>query len=166
MLNIERRTGPVFAGALVYRVEDHAFDFDEYPSEAAGGPRMSLLIGTVQIEVDVATRRLLFAWGYSPSQAWCPSSVPAVERTPGRAYVPAELELRPGMSHTIVQESEVLSKVDAQRQVVQFLRDSASPQRSCEIAPGVGLLVTGSGLIGVELAPVNFAEIQLRTSSS
>lgn len=166
MVHIDRQPGQVFAGALVYRAEDHAFDFDEYPSEAAEGPRTSLLIGTIQVEVDVATRRLLFVWGYSPSAGWCQSPVRPVEGAAGRAYVPLGMELRPGMSQEVVQQSELRSKVDPERHVVQVLRDATVPQSSCEIAPGVGLLFADSELVGVELAPVNFTEIPLRSSSS
>lgn len=67
--------GTPLAGLLSYSPNDHAFGFEpddvnqqevRRGSEGSG----SIQIGTLQIEVSVATNRALYVWGYHPMGLW------------------------------------------------------------------------------------------------
>jgi len=160
MVRIGTRPGPVIAGELSYCVEDHAFDFSEKPVGESSGSRASLLIGTIQIEVDGTTGRLLFAWGYSALQGWSSSLVPVLEGARGQAFVSAGIDLHPGMGHQVIPVSEARAIVDFGREIIRFSQVGLDPTNSFNIAPGVELLLADSELIGVQLAPSNFIELQ------
>ena len=67
--------GDELEGSLVYATQDHAFRFDP-GSPAAMAERTgtagvtSLAIGTLQIEVGVGSRLVLFVWGLHPRAQW------------------------------------------------------------------------------------------------
>ena len=62
-------------GSLSYIDSEHSFYYSPGPkfdSEFGLGrsPRTSLAIGTLQVELDVRTARLLFVWGLHPRDIW------------------------------------------------------------------------------------------------
>ena len=67
--------GDPLAGLLVYSDVEHSFRFEAASPVDLGERtgdlgRTSLAIGTLQIELDVATGRVLFVWGLHPRQRW------------------------------------------------------------------------------------------------
>lgn len=160
-ISVETRPGrPLFGGVLVYREGDHAFDFRPSDPGAAGSATTSLLIGTVQVEVDTQSGRLLFAWGYSPAQGWQRSSpFDPLSHKRGEAVLSGAAELRPGVSVPLVDASDVRRLVDPHAGVVRVVQPGVSLTRMFTIASGVGLLFAGPRLVGVQLSPSNFDDI-------
>ncbi len=62
--------GEPLLGQCIYYVKDYSFDYilvyvesnKKYNSKATA----TLLIGTLQVEIDIFTKRLYFFWGYQP----------------------------------------------------------------------------------------------------
>jgi hypothetical protein len=67
IVTVSTRPAAPFEGSVVYRTDDRAFDFAPHVHSYEA---TSLLAGTLQLEIDVPTRRLLYVWGYSPAESW------------------------------------------------------------------------------------------------
>lgn len=90
-------------GSLVYAESDHAFGFQ------VGSPMVlrdliedmgvtSLSIDTLQIEVAVATRVVLFVWGLHPRARWRTEILEPPSARPGRLRVADSVPLEAGVS--------------------------------------------------------------------
>lgn len=150
--------GQPIEGFLLYRLDDHAFDFVLGGSTEADEVigllgTTSLLVGTLQIEVDIETGRLLYVWGYSPKagwrvqqDVWVPHADPAVARV-------LDVELEPGISLTVAEAHETECVYDPPSGVVRAQAADASPDAAIRIAAGVDLLLEKGALVGVVLHP-------------
>lgn len=80
--------GHALEGLLVYKRQEYSFDFmPSAPSDLADriepGSVASLAIGDLQIEVATHTGRLLYVWGYHPTQSWIPGPLVSPAASPG-----------------------------------------------------------------------------------
>lgn len=85
-----------------YVVEDYAFNFTLSPGELGGsGERLastSFVIGTIQLEVGIASLVCLYVWGYCPVMSWTRRTLtPPIAETGSLKAVP-EQPLIPGIS--------------------------------------------------------------------
>lgn len=159
-INVARRSGSLLAGVLVYRTHDHAFAFSDEGPGGLGAPTAPLVIGTLQLEVDCCTGRVLYAWGYSPAGGWQQSSpFEALIEDSGQAFVEGIGDLSPGVGIGLVDASTAVSLVDPFSRSVRVIDPDGIPTAVFMIAPGVGLLLAGSWLLGVQLSPANFDAI-------
>jgi hypothetical protein len=73
-MKFEYKQGNMLKGRLDYIHLDKAFDFsptDEKDLKPYHGKTAALLVSsTLQIEFSAETGRLLFIWGYSPTESW------------------------------------------------------------------------------------------------
>ncbi|OKH98855.1 hypothetical protein A6A06_24855 [Streptomyces sp. CB02923] len=87
-----QKSGTALAGRLLYSESEYSFRYavaDRTDMTGRVGPDgvASLSIGTLQIEVGVATRQLLFVWGLHPRQKWQTSPLTPPDAGPGRLTV-------------------------------------------------------------------------------
>lgn len=108
---------PPLDGSLVYAESDHAFGF------RAGSPMVlrdlvgdagvtSLSIDTLQIEVAVATRVVLFVWGLHPRTRWQTGALEPPSSRPGRIRVADSVRLEAGVSVGLVRGATWLTTYD------------------------------------------------------
>ncbi len=68
------RRGPILKGEAQYVTAESSFDFERgTPTGVDDGGLAgftSLLVGTLQIEVDIERRTALHVWGYHPRETW------------------------------------------------------------------------------------------------
>ena len=88
---------------MLYRSRDFAFDFElasrkELGRQKIGGNVSSIAVGTLQIEVSVEEKALLYVWGYHPRKMWCSGSFAPLPYRPGCVRLASELEIRKGIS--------------------------------------------------------------------
>lgn len=72
----------------------------------------SLLFGTLQIEVDVATRRLLFIWGYHPLMKAHLVDIQLPKPTRGALFIASGRPFTPGVSLSIAEADKVVTYLD------------------------------------------------------
>lgn len=98
-----REQDTILHGKQVYRKSEYAFDFlpenqDELSRLAGGMGNTSLSVGTLQIEVGIENRNLLYVWGYHPYFNWRTAAIPEIKVRPGSVILSSSHELRPGVS--------------------------------------------------------------------
>lgn len=94
---------PWLSGELLYRISEHSFDYapNDYAGleEIAGiKGRTSILIGTLQLEVGVETKAVLYAWGYAPRVSWLRANVHAPPAIKSGLKIALDSDLRAGIS--------------------------------------------------------------------
>lgn len=156
-LHVAVSPGRPIEGFLVYRQNDHAFDFvpaDNVEVDGVVGKlgSTSLLFGTVQLEADVQTGRLLFVWGYSPTAGWRKAHIDPLPTVPVVARV-LDLEMQAGVSLTLADDSQIRTLCDYTLTTVRVAMSNAVPDTALQIADGVNILMEGDALVGVELRP-------------
>src|ERR1700751_5239896 len=102
---VDRVHGAPMGGRLLHLKSEYSFRCQ--PNEDELGKRLgtegstSIAVGTLQIQVDVSSRQLLFIWGYHPNLAWQPAelAIPAAE--PGRLEIPEGVRLESGVAYPL-----------------------------------------------------------------
>lgn len=150
--------GSPLAGRLVYVEAEHGFRFDVVSPadlvERAGGQESAVAsIGTLQIEVGVASRRALFVWGLHPRSRWRQGVLPAPVRTGGVAELGPEVDHRPGAAVAIADVGEWETTYDPLSGWVRVAAGDRREQRLVEIADAVLLGAAGGDLVSVWLRP-------------
>lgn len=147
-----------FRGALTYSASEYSIDFDP-PYGATANWKIgdegvtSLVIETLQLEVDIASRRLLHAWGMFPSISWENDRLYVPTFTPGGVYV-ENCELLPGVSIALGRNLHWSKVYDPGSGWVRVAnRIDVTPDRKIEIADGIGLTFQGADLVAVWLRP-------------
>jgi hypothetical protein len=90
-------------GRLLYRMGDHAVDFQaDHPSELqyqiGSAGVTSLSIGTLQLEIAIASGRLLYPWGYLPLESLKRRSLKRIDAVAGAIRVDVSRPLVAGVS--------------------------------------------------------------------
>jgi len=77
----------IIEGVLEYRAAEYSLNFARLPGlspeQTSGQDDLtSIAVGTLQLEIAVQTRALLYAWGYFPNTAWVrrPLAPPEMKR--------------------------------------------------------------------------------------
>jgi hypothetical protein len=68
-MNFMYTPGEPTPGKLSYDKEEKSFNYEGEGTETQGVAAL-LVGGTLQIDVSIETKRLLFPWGYSPTESW------------------------------------------------------------------------------------------------
>lgn len=99
-----------FDGRLMYHTDEYSFEYIYSQklindmSSSLG--RTSLLIGTLQLEVDIQTERLLFVWGFLPYHSWRKSYIAPGKYVTGDVKIISNDVLEPGVSISLVPINE------------------------------------------------------------
>ena len=105
---IDKADAPI-RGTLAFVEADHAFDFRlaeaELPQNMGTKGSTSLLVGSLQIEIDIETGRLMFVWGYHPKATWRQGQVNVSDIYPGEITL-VEPNLEVGISEPFVELGE------------------------------------------------------------
>lgn len=155
--------GAELQGQTVYLAAEHSFQFRaEDPAELARriGDRgvTSLAIGTLQLEVALATGALLFAWGYHPRRHWRAMRLPQVAATAGVVRVGRPHILQPSISLRVPAASHWPTLYDPQSGWVAVGDpDPAAPSTLVRIATDTVLGLSGPRLTVVWIRPVFIA---------
>ena len=147
-------------GLLVYTEDEHSFRFDVgAPGDLAdrSGPDgvTSLSVGTLQIEVGVASGIVLFVWGLHPRAAWqiAPIGEPIVR--PGVVRLDEVAELRRGVSMRLAPVGAWTTTFDHMTGWVRVARVmSLAPEETILVATGTALGLREGQLESVWLQPL------------
>jgi hypothetical protein len=100
-------TMPTIAGQLYYYQDEYSFSFkptasNQFSLHVGQHGRTSLLIGSLQVEISIEYRSLLFAWGYHPYQRWREKDLTAPKALAYGVTLGSEIVLEEGISVALV----------------------------------------------------------------
>lgn len=151
---------PPLEGILRYAEEDHSFAFDvaapdELRERSGDEGLTSLSIGTIQVEIGVATGLVLFAWGLHPRTSWALRAGREPTLTIGGARVEVSEPLRRGVSLPLAAVGEWATTFDEETGWVRVAKkpDVAS-EKDLLVASGVALGITSGVLDSLWLQPI------------
>ncbi|MEU8515052.1 hypothetical protein AB0C76_26180 [Kitasatospora sp. NPDC048722] len=123
---VDRAHGAPMGGQLLYSKSEYSFryrpDEDELGRRIGTEGSTSIAVGTLQIQVDVSSRQLLFVWGYHPNPAWQPAELAMPAADPGRLEVPEGIRLESGVAYRLAGIGEWKTSVDPQSGLVRIAR--------------------------------------------
>jgi hypothetical protein len=152
-------TGDALVGELYYRASDCAFDFAasqtaDLAHRMGSNGTTSIALGTLQLELGLATGTVLFAWGYSPRETWASGTLPPPKLRPGVVRVHSTVTLKPGVAVNFAETQGWTFTYDHASGWI-FFGCAGTDSFATEIATGIGLLVQNGALRGVWLHPVS-----------
>ncbi|MEN6307984.1 MAG: hypothetical protein ABFD91_09540 [Anaerohalosphaeraceae bacterium] len=101
-----KKTEDIIEGKLVYRQGDYSFDFipfstDKFDTIVGEQSTTSLLINTLQIEISIQSKRLLYIWGYCPLFNYQEADIPEIKFEDGEITLLSDAALDIGVSMNI-----------------------------------------------------------------
>ncbi|MGW0926062.1 hypothetical protein ACWD3J_44605 [Streptomyces sp. NPDC002755] len=150
--------GPPLEGVLTYDESEYGFSFSaqngESLSERLGSEGVgSVLIGTLQLEVDIESRQVLFVWGYFPNVRGVVTGLSAPRFTPGRVFISSDHSFKPGVSFEVPGGEWRVSYDPSSGWVAIQLADAPDAE-FVQIASGTVLGIDSGDLVSVWLNPV------------
>lgn len=148
-------------GELVYRPNEYSFDFkveseSELARRAGSKGTISIVVGTLQLEVGIETGTVLFLWGlHEHSVRWRRDRLPSISSEKSCVKVRFEQEPTVGVSQGLAEVGEWNTTYDVQSGWICVSgeeRDSA--QRYVEFAEGTIVGLIDEKLVSVWLHPV------------
>ncbi|MEU9919398.1 hypothetical protein [Streptomyces sp. NPDC051001] len=160
-MKFSTQDGYPLEGVLGYDESEHGFSFSaksgDSLSERLGSEGVaSVVIDTLQLEVDIESREVLFAWGYFPNVRGTVSELDAPQISPGRVFVSSEHSFEPGVSYDVPGDRWRVS-YDPSSGWIAIELDDAVDAKFVQIASGTVLGIEGGDLVSIWLNPV-FAE--------
>jgi hypothetical protein len=147
-------------GVLRYVEAEHSFAFDvsspvDLREHSGTAGVTSLSIGTLQLEVGVATGLVLFVWGLHPRTRWKSRPVGRPDPVMRGARVEVSAPLEPGVTVPIASVGAWSTSFDETTGWVRVAQhaDAASEQEVL-VATGIALGLTDSDLDSVWLHPI------------
>lgn len=146
-------------GSLVYRQEEHSFDFlltsnSDIASRLGESGTTSIALGTLQIEIDVQSRQLLFVWGYYPLlKANRVKSIIRPEIVKGGIYLDTGESLTAGASISLAETSDLVTVIDDETGWIQVERSSMKGDVFIEFASGCVAGLRRAELVSLLLMP-------------
>ncbi|WP_146060145.1 MULTISPECIES: hypothetical protein [unclassified Streptomyces] len=152
------RDGSPLEGVLAYDESEYGFSFRARSGELLGEKLgsngvASALIGTLQLEVDIESREILFAWGYFPNVRGVVTDLTTPRINPGRAFISSDHSLEPGVSFEVPGDRWRVSYDSSSGWVAIRLND-ATGAKFVQIASGTVLGIDNGDLVSVWLNPV------------
>lgn len=158
-MRFERSTSERLDGTLLYRAAEYSIDFEvkskaELRKKVGLHGSTSILFGTLQVEVAVDTRELLYPWGMFPRARWGVARLQPPDFTPGGIRLLPGDSLQAGVSHSFPAGD-----------TWQILRDGISgwicvgepgvalDAVAIEYATDAGLVLKGEHLVSLWLRP-------------
>ncbi|WP_406316318.1 hypothetical protein OHA77_04465 [Streptosporangium sp. NBC_01639] len=150
--------GSPLEGVLVYDESEYGFSFSaqsaESLSERLGSEGVtSVLIGTLQLEVTIESREVLFAWGYFPNVRVEVAELGAPDCFPGRVFISLDHSFQPGVSLEVPGKGSRVSYDPSSGWVAIRLKDAVDA-KLVQIASGIVLGIDTGDLVSVWLDPV------------
>jgi|SRR5215472_13217011 len=147
-------------GILRYITAEHSFIFEPTsPADVQARSGLSgvtsLSVGTLQIEIGVDTRLVLFVWGLHPRTTW--NMQPIGRPNPEKASVSVEMQvpLLRGVTVPIAPVGAWATSFDEITGWVRVARDANfASERELLVASGITLGLTNGGLDSLWLHPV------------
>jgi hypothetical protein len=155
---VGREAGAPLVGRLTYVEGEYGFRFDvDSPAdllERAGGSDLaSVSIGTLQIEVGVASRCALFVWGMHPRASWGEASLPWPKWISSAAVLGPEIDYSAGESIRIADVGDWSTTYDPASGWVRVSAHSKVEDELVEVATGILLGSINNELVSVWLMP-------------
>jgi hypothetical protein len=152
------RSGVPIEGVLTYSDSEYGFSFSARDGEALGerlgsGGVTSVVIGTLQLEVDIQSREILFPWGYFPNVRRAVASLSPPRSIEGRVSISSDEHFEPGVSLEIP-GNEWQDSYDPSSGWVAIRLNAASDATFVQIADGTILGIDNGNLVSVWLKPV------------
>lgn len=152
------RSEPPLDGVLRYIESQHSVVFDvgspdELARRRGDSGVMSIAVGTLQVEIGIATRRALYVWGLHPRSSWSSDNLSPPEGQPLAVILDPGTPLVPGVSIAVAGVGEWGSTYDPTR---GWLRVSATAQEDdtlAQIAEGTMLGACSGELHSIWLQP-------------
>ncbi|MEU5637120.1 hypothetical protein ACH47C_41020 [Streptomyces rishiriensis] len=150
--------GSPLEGVLTYDQSEYGFSFSAQSgnslSERLGSEGVaSILIGTLQLEVDIESQEVLFAWGYFPNVRGEVSELGSPEFTPGRVFITSTHSFEPGVSFEVPGDRWRVS-YDPSSGWIAIHLNGATDVEFTQIASGTVLGIDNGDLVSVWLNPV------------
>ncbi|MET7486613.1 hypothetical protein [Streptomyces sp. NPDC005538] len=160
-MKFSTQDGALLEGVLAYSEAEHGFSFSarsgDSLSERLGTQGVtSVVIDTLQLEVDIESREVLFAWGYFPNVRGVMSESNSPQITPGRVFLSSDDPLEPGVSYEVPGDGWRVS-YDPSSGWITIELDGSADAKFVQIASGTVLGIDSGDLVSVRLNPV-FAE--------
>jgi acyl dehydratase len=152
--------GEPLAGVPRYRTDEWAFDFDvlapqDYIDRTVAGGVTSLAIGTLQLEVAVETKMVLYVWGMHPHTQWDRASLPAPTARPGLVTVRTPKPLLPGCTVSLAPVGAWATVYDEATGWVRVTpRGHTASETLVIVASGTALGITEDRIDAVWIQPV------------
>lgn len=152
--------GAPLDGLLIYSDAEHSFRFEvgdpsDLYARLGDLGRTSLAIGTLQVEVDVATGAALFAWGLHPRERWSDGRGQPEGRLPGEVRVHSTPKLETGVAVSVAEVGEWSTIHDRLSGWVRVTSDTTvDDDEQILIASGIVLGLRTGHLSSVWLHPV------------
>lgn len=150
--------GSPLEGVLTYDESEYGFSFIAQSGESLNGRLgsegvASVLVGTLQLEVDIESREVLFAWGYFPNVRGVVAELSAPQFIHGRVFISSDHSFEPGVSFEVPGERWRVS-YDPSSGWVAIRLNNASDTEFVQIASGTVLGIDNGDLVSVWLSPV------------
>ncbi|MGW0606262.1 hypothetical protein [Streptomyces sp. NPDC002640] len=150
--------GPPLEGVLVYTESEYGFSFRARDGEALGARLgsqgvTSVVIGTLQLEVDIESGEVLFAWGYLPNVRSVVAETEPPRAVAGRVLVSPEERFDHGISVRVPGDDWRVTH-DPSSGTVAVRLNGDSGATFVRIADGTVLGLDGGHLVSVWLTPL------------
>ncbi|MFD8953936.1 hypothetical protein ACFV0B_34355 [Streptomyces xanthophaeus] len=150
--------GSPLEGVLAYEESEYGFSFSARSgkslSERLGSEGVaSVLIGTLQLEVDIESREALFAWGYFPNFRGVVAELGVPQFILGRVFISSDHSFESGVSYEVPGDKLHVSYDPSSGWVAICLND-ATDAKFVQIASGTVLGISDGDLVSVWLNPV------------
>jgi hypothetical protein len=150
---------PPLAGLLNYTDAEYSFGFEigspaDLSQRAGESGVTSVLAGTLQIEIGVATRRALYVWGLHPRNRWTSAVLTAPDAEPRAAFFDPDRSFEPGVSISVAPVGAWRTEFDDESGWIRVAPDSRADDAVANIAEGILLGRRDGELHSIWLQPV------------
>lgn len=156
-LAIARGPGAPLKGTLSYDQTEHSFRFNPDPADLGarlqGQGVTSVSIGTLQLEVDVESGQVLYAWGLHPNNIWRSDSIGAPSAEAGKITIHPEEDFEEGISIRLSRVGEWETLHDQQSGWLRVSPGMDDDEFQVEVADGVVIGGVGDNINSVWLQP-------------
>jgi hypothetical protein len=157
-ITLTRALGDALEGSLEFDEMEHSFRFTpaspmDLAERVDGDGLTSLLIGTLQVEVAVATGTLLFVWGLHPRASWSERSIGSPTAASGLVRVARREILASGVSLGIADVGVWSTSFDAETGWVRASATDEPDDTQVLIATDTVLGLRGRHLNSIWLCP-------------
>ncbi|MCL4872324.1 MAG: hypothetical protein KJ063_25465 [Anaerolineae bacterium] len=147
----------ILHGKQIYRRNEYSFDFlpdnhDELKELIGAMGTTSLSIGTLQIEISIENRKLLYVWGYHPYFNWKTASILEPEAFLGSVTLSPKHKLEPGVSLAVAEDEKWQTFHDANSGCIVVTRYEDFLTGTCiKIADDCTIELKGNSLFSLVL---------------
>jgi hypothetical protein len=141
--------------SVAYIPEEYSITSRMESESLPSGPRTSVALATLQIEVDIQSHALLYPWGYFPQGLWESGVVHVADVLhQGAPVIDPAIDLVQGV--TLVAASEVACKFDERSRWLECLSKDILEPRSALVGYALGsnavvLVSSRDVLLGIQL---------------